>query len=293
MKATEIIITDTITDEAFDTIVRRALAYALISLPFTIDRMRIPKEERRAWNIAKGKIAEYLMEVYCKNRQIPVDFKSCKTPFWQIDRRDFVFNNQEWDLKNNFIYTENIEKEKLINLPALIPNRHPKDQWGMRNSKVLQHTSGVKYLFTFLKGAGLKNSKRGKDFLSIHLSGKQTEFLRKLYTKYKGMPQNQKPFDEKWFWNNFLENNNKQLYKIHNKPKLIITGYAGTKHWDLFQDTGPYSPDNFKDFIKPCWYKKTGRRNSLCWLNGILWTTITNRTIPIAKLPSFNSLINK
>ncbi len=291
MNADEIIIADNITDEGFDKIVRRALAYALISLPFTVDRMRIPQEERRVWNIAKGKVAEYLMENYCKIRQIPIDFESCKTPFWQVDNRDFVFSNREWDLKNNFIYTENIEREKIINLPALIPNRHTKDQWSKRNAKTLNNTLGVNYLFTFLKGAGLRNNRRGDDFLSIRLSEKQVIFLRKLYSKYKGMPQNQKPFEEKWFWNNFLENNT--FYEVHHKPKLIITGYAGSKHWDLFQDTGPYSPDNYKDYMKPNWYKKTGRRNSLCWLNGIMWTTITNRTIPVAKLPSFHSLIIK
>ena len=286
MDKDEVIIVKNITDNTYEKIVERAVRYSLISLPFTIDRMKIPDESKRALNIAKGKIAEELFKWFCVQNNIKVDFAICETPFWQTDKRDFVMNGYEWDIKNNFLYLQKKFFYDYTCLPALIPNRHPGDQWNTKNERKIPGSKGVRYLFTFMKGAGLYRNKRGKYFLEINLSKKQKEILRFLYSKYQGKPANSKPFHEKDFWEKFNAHNPK-LFNLNYKPELVITGFAGDSIWHKFKDTGPYSKPNYIDFIKPYWYRKTGKNNSLSWCNGVLWTKITNKTIPIRYLPSF------
>jgi hypothetical protein len=287
MKAKEVIIVDGITTAEYDKIVEDAVKYSIISLPFTIDRMRIPNEKSRALNIAKGKIAEGLFKWYCIKNNVNVNFEVCETPFWQIDKRDFMIDGFEWDIKNNFLYLEKDYFENYIYLPALIPNRHRKDQWNTRNEQKIPGSKGVRYLFTFLKGANLINGTRGDYFLEINLSTRQEEILRDLYSKFNGLPANYEPFNENDFWNDFLDDNS-NLFTLNARPNLVITGYADNTIWDVFRDTGPYSNNNYIDYIQPFWYKKVGMRNSLTWFNGVLWTTITNKTAPVELLLPFN-----
>ncbi len=291
MKSNDIIIVDNIPEGDYYEIVNEAVSYALISLPFTIDRMRIPNHIRRTLNIAKGKIAEELFKWYCKSNNIKIDFESCETPFWEIDKRDFILYGFEWDIKNNFIYHQGNIFDDNLKLPALIPNRHDRDQWSTKDQKKIENSKGVKYLFTFLKGADLTNNKRGGDFLTINLSFEQSEFISDLYEKYRGMPQTQRPFDDDWFWKELKKRGSSRFFSLSFMPYLVITGYADENHWHLFKDTGPYSPYNYQDYFQEKWYKKVGHKNSLMWLNGALWTTITNKTCPLPDLPSFKSLI--
>ena len=74
-------------------------------------------------------------------------------------------------------------------------------------------------------------------------------------------------------------------------PNLIITGYADSDTWIKFKDTGPYSDNNYQDYYKPEWYTKKGINNSLKWMNGTLWTKITNKTIPVELLKPFSDLL--
>ena len=291
MQENEVIIVDGISNNDYDMLIEACVRYAIISLPFTVDRMSIPDEKQRALNIAKGKVAEALFTFFCNSNNINADFASCATPFWTVDNRDFLLNNNEWDIKNNFIYIPGeLLQSDYINLPALIPNRFNGDQWGKRNQKLVGGSNRVEFLFTFLKNADLTNGQRGVEFLEITLSQEQHQFLRDLYAQYQGQLQNTQPFTEEWFWQQMEHKGSMNLYRLNFRPVLIITGYANENHWNLFRDTGPYDrTNNFQTYINPRWYTKSAK-GSCNYLNGTLWTTITNSTLPISNLPSFLSL---
>ncbi len=285
-KKDDIIVVNDMSISDYDAIVDTAVRYAILSLPFTIDRMKIPHVSRRVMNIAKGKLAEGLFGWFCIKNKIKVDMTSCETPFYQVDKRDFLFLGYEWDIKNNLIYPKN--EISYLDLPALIPNRHQRDQWSTRNEKKIKTSKGVKYLFTFMKVSDLGT---GKNFIDITLDERQVDILQKLYQKYKGLSQASLPFSVDDFWAYFLKSNT-DLFRLDDRPELIITGYADESIWHLFKNTGPKTSRNYKSYTEPYWYKKTGKYDSLSWLDGVLWTKITNETVPVRYLKSFADLIS-
>ena len=292
MRENEVIIVNQIPDDEYIEIVRKSVKYSLISTPFTVDRMKIPNITKRALNIAKGKIAENIFQYFCNANRININFDSCATPFWDIDLRDFILNNKEWDIKNNFIYhsSDELREYNYIDLPALVPNRFNGDQWSKRNEKLFNSTNGTCFLFTFLKNSDLVNGERQDEFLSIKISSEQQSFLNELYSEYKGQRQEKQPFDDDWFWGMMSTLGDSDYFKILFKPKLIITGYAEFEHFTKFKDTGPYDrQNNFQLNLNPRWYQKTNN-GSLNFMKGTLWTKITNSTLPISELPSFLSL---
>jgi hypothetical protein len=291
MTEKDIIIVDGIDDLEYESLIENCVKYAIISLPFTVDRMAIPDEKQRALNIAKGKVAEALFEYFCKKNNICPDFEICSTPFWTVDKRDFLLNGLEWDIKNNFIYCPNhLYHGNYIELPALIPNRFNGDQWTKKSNQMIQNSLGVNYLFTFLKNASLVNGIRSSEFLEIQLSTNQQNLLRNLYSKYNGMPQNSEPFSQEWFWSEMSKLGITKFYNLNFKPQLVITGYADKNNWNLFKDTGPFDRNNNWQTNKlPRWYLKTSK-GSCNFLNGTLWTTITNATLPVENLSSFIDL---
>jgi len=291
MKENEVIIVDDIIDAEYDFLIESCIKYAIISLPFTVDRMAIPDERQRALNIAKGKIAESLFQFFCKKNNIFPNFDICSTPFWTVDKRDFLLNGIEWDIKNNFIYCPNILYHgNYTDLPALIPNRFNGDQWTKKDEKLIIKSNGVSYLFTFLKNASLINGERTKEFLEIILTQGQQSFIRSLYLKFNGLPQSTSPFDEKWFWSEMSKYGTQSLFKLSFRPQLVITGYADSSLWQDFKDTGPYDRNNnWQTFRQPRWYTKTSK-GSCNFLNGTLWTTITNSTLPVENLKPFIDL---
>ena len=100
MKENEVIIINSIPGNTYFQIAVNAVKYAIISIPFTIDRMRLRNRNLQIFNIAKGKIAEGLFKFFCQANNIPADFEKCQTPFYQIDHRDFLLQDAEWDQKN-------------------------------------------------------------------------------------------------------------------------------------------------------------------------------------------------
>ena len=270
MTENEIIIVDSVPEKEYLRILHRALDYALISIPFTIDRMSLKNLEKQIINIAKGRLAEGLLWFFFKHNSIKADFKSCTTPFYQTDKRDFLLNGLEWDQKNNFIYHEGnlLTDSNYTDLPALVPNRHTKDQWAKRTAYKFKNSRGVSFIFTFLKGADLISGQRGESFLSINLSDEQQMLLHKINKKYKGFTQEKKPFEEDAFRRGFFESKRlNEIISVNFLPLLIITAYADQRHWHLFQNT------NHADF-----------------LNGTIKTKIKNSTCCIKELPSFLSL---
>lgn len=291
MREEEVIIVDSIPCDTYRSLIEDCVKYAIISLPFTVDRMRLRDDKKRALNIAKGKIAENLFKFFCENNNIYPDFDACATPFWDVDNRDFILRGNEWDIKNNFYYESKYGISKYTDLPALVPNRFPGDQWSKRNENIQIGSNGVEFLFTFLKGADLlNNGNRGNEFLDITLNTAQLNYIHQLYTRYQGLPQSSKPFEEKDFWAKMENLGPTNYFILYDFPALIITGYANQSNWHEFRDTGPFDRNNtWRSYINPQWYSKTAR-GSINFLNGTLWTVITNATLPVNKLPSFLSL---
>jgi hypothetical protein len=294
MVENEIIIVNGISDIEYNSIIQECVEYAIISLPFTVNRMSISNETQRALNIAKGKLAEALFRKFCAKNNIPANFDICSTPFWTVDNRDFVLHNKEWDIKNNYIYyPKDIFNFNFVDLPALVPNRFEGDQWSKRTQNLIAESKGVCFLFTYLKNADLINGKRSTDFLEIKLSEYQQTFLRSLYQQYKGKPQANEPYTSQWFWEKMEANGNNQYFVLHTRPELIITGYADDHHWKLFENTGVLDRNNhLQNAVKLKWYTKSPK-GSCNFLNGTLWTTITNATTPVASIPAFLSLFPK
>lgn len=290
MNESELIILDDVPSQIYYSMIKESAMYALISLPFTVNRMYIKNIERRIENIAKGKIAEKLFKYYCDINSIPADFNSTETPFYQADKRDFILDGYEWDIKNNFLHHNGnqLEEVKYLDLPALVPYRHSKDQWSVREKTYFKKSNGVRFLFTFLKATD-KNSRQ--QFIQICLSGEQKNFLWDLMDEYGGKTFEREPFDSDWFWDymNKLKDDNLSLL-VHDFPNLVITGYADQELFDHFKITNSVSDSNFIDYIKPQWYQLINKGNVqlLKFLNGTIWTRIPNATLPVSKLKAFS-----
>ncbi len=289
MKESEIVIVDDIPSQIYYSIIKESVMYAIISLPFTVNRMSIKSPERRIENIAKGKIAEKLFAYYCELNAIPVDFKSTATPYFQVDKRDFLLDGYEWDIKNNFIHHDGnrLTDFKYKDLPALIPFRHEQDQWSKREKACFKNSKGVRFLFTFLK-ATEKNSR--KQFIEVRLSPEQKDFLCSLIEKFAGKTFDSEPLSLPWFWGKMKELKNENLSLIVNDfPNLVITGYADGELFDQFKITNSGKDSNFIGYLQPQWYQMIKKENGqlLKFMNGTIWTRIPNATLPVSKLKSF------
>ncbi len=271
MQETEVIIVDGIAQDTYLDICRKAVEYAIISIPFTYNRIGIKGLKRKIANIAKGKLAENLFFYFCESNQIDINKSLGQTPFYMPDKTDFVFQDAEWDIKNNFIYHKGdyLYKKYYKWLPGLIPNHTRTDQWSRRNRLAIDSSFDKKYLFTFLKGGESLDERT--PLIEVHLSEKQARFLDGLYQQFRSnrRPKVQ-PFEESVFWHQFFEGANRALlFKLRAFPFLIITGYAGRNQWQHFKD---------------CGVNRT-------WNNGLLRTRINNSYSRIHKLPSFASLV--
>lgn len=269
MTESEVIFVDRIPRESYNQIVTRGLEYAVISIPFTFDRMNIPDLKQKILNIAKGKVAEGLFKFFCSHNGINLDTETCETPFYQADNRDFILNGIEYDIKNNFLYHTNstLINQNYIDLPALVPNRGTWDQWNKRTNKYFTHTTGVGYIFTFLKN--LDSYVRNMNFINLNITPRQEQYIREQYRMYGGRHQDIEPFNENEFWTNFRNYGGDLNFSLSHYPILVITAYAHQNHWNLFNDSGE------------------GR---IAYCNGTLTTIINNKFCSIRNLPSFYSL---
>lgn len=270
MKETEVIIVNGIDSNTYLSICRDAVSYAIISIPFTFNRMGVRGLNRKITNIAKGKLAEGLFFYFCESNGIPVNNSVVQTPFYLPDKADFILQNMEWDIKNNFLFHKGdyLFKKYYKWLPALIPNNSKLDQWSRRDRLALSGPTEKRFLFTFLKGADELGSY--DQLIQIHLSRRQEAYLAELYQRFKfNRRPKTMPIDEPAFWRNFFkEDNPGTLFKLAAQPPLIITGFAGKSEWSSFKDSG-------KDRI---------------WNDGLLRTVINNSYARIHKLPAFASL---
>jgi len=267
MNANEIIFFKVNNKRKLNEIIKKSAEYAFLSLPFTIDRMNYGFDKisisKRINNIFKGKIAEELFFTFCSEKKIPIDNSKCITPYYMTDKRDFLYDNYEFDIKNNFYWDTGNFKD-FIKLPALVPDRHSKDQWSKRNNSLFGKKPA--FVFTFMKHGEVINKKRYYKFVEIILDDNDYNLLQEKIKQYKGIPLENEPIDMK----NFLDDINIKFKQNEiDYMELIITAYATEEHFPIF--------------------KKVGGTK---FLNGAISTRIDNREAPIEKLPSFLSLIS-
>lgn len=248
-------------NSVYNRLAEEAIQYALISLPYTINRMKLQNVESRILNIAKGKLSENIFFTFCNLNEIPISLNQCSTPFYEPDKRDFILGREEWDIKNNFIYkgADELSVDDYLNLPALIPNRGQWDQWTKKDHCIHEPiTESVCFLFSFMNGV-----KDGTAFLSISLTQEQLEFLIYLM---KSVGKYDKPFKEKWFWQKMKEKgqSNSFLFELNFHPELIICGMAQPKDFSKFQSIAPQS-----------------------FQGGLFKTRIKNQGVPMNQLTSF------
>lgn len=253
------IIFDEIADDVIARAKSQALEYALISKPFTFNRMQKPMSECVV-NIAKGKFVEYLFVSLCRERNLLVDTDSCETPFWERDHRDFVLMDREWDIKSIFLH--NTPPNNAFNdCPALIPNRFRSDQWGTRDHRYVPSVSKMPaYVFVFLSHIELR----------IELDVNQVTFIQGLCHDHKEQVVDQEPFEREWFIERFPRFFDLEL-EIDSKPIIAVTGMASSNQWQLFNDQ-PKGPI----FV--------GRHK-------IYHTAINNKSCRSGDLPSFGELV--
>jgi hypothetical protein len=269
MREEEVVIIDDIPEKDYDKMVDEAIRYAVISSPFTCNRMSKDELKTRIINIGKGKVAEHLKRFVFERSKIPADWEVCTTPFYQVDKRDYLLLQYTWDTKNNFLYHLGnlMHKELYTNLPALVPNRNSYDQWSKRDERLVKGSLGNNFVFTYLKN--LDCYQKGRNFFDFEWSKDQEEWLLTLCEKYKGNVRDDPPFTEDRFWEEYLKRGNDIKCRLKHYPFLVITGYANLNHWDCFVDTGAG--------IK-----------SHC--GGVLTTVINNKMCAVNRLPSFLSL---
>jgi hypothetical protein len=290
MTENEIIIVDNVSEQIYFDIALSAARYALISVAFTYNRMDKKDIHSRVINITKGKIAEGLFYFFCNENHVTIYTESCTTPFWLPDQKDFIFLNGEWDIKNNFIYSNDplTDKIKMSLLPALIPNKYAGDQWSKRNETYHANTTFSAYLFTFMV-----LRKAEKSFFDILLNAEQLDFMADIAQQFSRHPHGKMPFLEAWFYEELSKIGPEININLKYYPSLIITGCANARYWTLFKDTGPQTEENhYKTFTTPDWYTNDGGKITN-FLQGTMVTTIKNKTCPVGLLPSFSSLIHR
>ena len=70
-----------IENSIYDRLMAESVRYAIISLPYTINRMNLIDIQSRIANIAKGKISEKIFLHFCDLNEIPVKTKIVKHHF--------------------------------------------------------------------------------------------------------------------------------------------------------------------------------------------------------------------
>lgn len=229
-------------DEALDL----SLQYALLSKPFTYNRIGRPLEEGVV-NIAKGKFSEYLFRKLCKTAfRLELDVNSCQTPFWKRDQRDFLLAGREWDIKSIFLHACPPDLN-FDDCPALIPNKSDSDQWSTRSHKFFPDLPlSPGYVFMFI----------GPIRFSLRLSRSQSSFLSDLCKLHNEREAQKEPFSEDWFNCHFPDRDALRL-QVDHVPVVAIGGAASRDQWQLFVDqpVGPIKVSGLKVYQTAIWNK--------------------------------------
>lgn len=238
---------------------KRALQYATLSLPFTVNRMNFNDLSKRFNNVVKGKFSEFVFEDFLLANGCNADFDSGATPFWLNDNYDFGLKGYEWDCKNNFINQpiSAFSESDFLSLPALIPDRHDNDQF---NRWIKSGNPKNAFVFTFIE--------KGK-VQTFDLSSAQINLFSRAIKYYKGRTVKEEPFEKEVFFDEFKLSN--LMTVIQPKPVDMLVGPMLT--WQQ------------KDVFEKCAPQVFG--------NNLIKTRITNRVAPCINLPSFKDFIRE
>lgn len=224
-------------------LVKNAFEYAVLSLPFTVNRMDISHLPTRLANIAKGKLAEGLVRACMVELGIPADFNICETPFYALDHRDFLWKGMEWDIKNNLLSRKDlwVNERELALLPALVPNRFSGDQWGKRGTRHFAGSTGTAYLFSFMVGR-LVQGPLINHLLQVNLNKEQLALLQRLWVKYRGSNPRAMPFEPQRFWDKWQEITlpyDPPWYSTGFVSPIYLVAVAHDQLWGRFVSSGP------------------------------------------------------
>lgn len=249
------------TKDLFQKALKQSLKYAVLSLPWTLNRMNYNESksglEKRLRNIILGKIPEHLIWNVFDEYNIRIQSWMGATDFWEKDRFDILVNidgvTEEWDVKNLTLDFSRVGRNDWLHLPALIPDRHNKDQWAVRNRIYLEESKRKRYLFTFLEDP----------VLNINLTDEQV-------LEYSEIEKNKKYY---------IYQDKMILRKIgpvefgiaNNEPRFVVAATAGKNEWTFF--------------------KPLPKGSVLS--NGLIKTRINNMATEIQYLPSFIRTIGK
>lgn len=267
MLSHDIILIKELPERIENSIINKAINYALLSAAFTTRKFDLPSINRKVENISKGKIAELIFQHFMVKNNLPINFSSCQTPFYLPSKRDFIMDEYEWDIKNSFVRTsQDLKPEEIIELPALIPNRPSSpfftDQWEKRNEIKHSTSKGVRYVFTFM------DRPKEIDFITIKIHEQLLSFYENIKKSHPYRNGKEAPFTETWFWNE-LSKIDFPTFHLHQKLRLYITSWAGEEHFPFFFNTE--------------------KRN----FDSRIYTKMKNKTIKIHRLPSFATLFPK
>ncbi|MFC2185978.1 hypothetical protein ACFCT7_01590 [Fulvivirgaceae bacterium LMO-SS25] len=270
MNSSEILILDKLDTLQYERIMREVISTSLLSFPFTYQQVELQQIKIKIEKLIKGKFAEALFKYFCEANKFSIDFDACETGYHKPKKRDFIFENIEFDLINNYLYHPNqlLSAKDYLELPALIPNKHKYDFWAQRDHCKLTKSKHAGFIFTFLKNAD--SFERRNQFFEFDVSIAQVKFLQELRQSYGNTKVPNKPFDEVFFWEEFLNRGGPFEFSFNHKPILVIGPVASTNQWPLFNDLGN-KPHTF------------GQQ--------VLKTVISNMACKWRELPSFYAIL--
>ena len=270
MESTELLVLDGIDSLQYDRIMREVISSSLLTFPFTYQQVELRQIKIKIEKLIKGKLAEALFKFFSEENHLPLNFEACETSYNQPKKRDFIYENIEFYLINNYLYHPNqlLKPQDYLELPALLPNKHQFDFWSQRDQCKFAESKHVGFVFTFLKNADSFGPK--KQFFEFDITLAQIKFLQELRQSYGNTKVPIKPFDEHFFWEEFLNRGGPFEFNFNHKPYLVIGAVASAKQWLKFQDMGN----------QPRTYGKQ-----------VLKTVIPNMAARLRDLPSFYSIL--
>ncbi len=228
MNQSEVVYINDFPTTVYQDIILESAKYAIASLPFTYARIPSADVSLRVNRILKGKIAEKVIQGFLLENGVAIDVDRCTTPFWDIDRRDFLFDGMEWDIKNNYLHRSLRASADFLQAPALVPLGA--GQWGTRERLHFDSRSAG-FAFSFCED----------DKWKIALNNQHQQFLARLDRGHPVRTQANNsgtPYAEEEFWRNFEKLGSWSVSTDH-QPRFVLTGYASTDEWNLFREIEP------------------------------------------------------
>lgn len=227
MNESEVVFINDFPTKVYHDIILESAKYAIASLPFTYARIPGADVSLRVNRILKGKIAEKVIQSFLLENGVAIDVDRCTTAFWDIDKRDFLFDGMEWDIKNNYLHRHLRSSVDFLQAPALVPLGA--GQWGSRER-----------LYFDSRSAGFAFSFCEDDKWRVELNSQQQQYLERLDKEHPGGGRANivgAPYPEEEFWLEFEKLGSWSVNANH-QPRFVLTGYASTSEWNLFNEIG-------------------------------------------------------